>query len=253
MDHIRTSTGSAVRLLGDNVIVPGSLSASSLTVTDMAGNLIPNGAFRFGDLRGWSGVHSSFMVVARNDASVYHAIRTAPTPHVVQNVTDGSSRTATLEDNLIVKPGDRYVPALALAAGGSSPNIRWQLLFVFGSATGATLSTVTRSFTSTSTSWANSTGAAVEAPADAATLTIQLRRSGGGSFTGTAFAANIEVLRQRDGATLITPNSITTDQIFAQNLSSLSADMGEVTAGRIRSADSKFVIDLNAKTITITV
>jgi hypothetical protein len=29
--------------------------------------------------------------------------------------------------------------------------------------------------------------------------------------------------------------------------------MGEVTAGRIRSADSKFVIDLNAKTITITV
>jgi hypothetical protein len=246
-------TGSAVRLLGDNVIVPGSLSASSLTVTDMAGNLIPNGAFRFGDLRGWSGVHSSFMVVARNDASGTHAIKTAPTPHVVQNVTDGSSRTATLEDNLIVKPGDRYVPALALAAGGSSPNIRWQLLFVFGSATGATLSTVTRSFTSTSTSWANSTGAAVEAPADAATLTIQLRRSGGGSFTGTAFAANIEVLRQRDGATLITPNSITTDQIFAQNLSSLSADMGEVTAGRIRSADSKFVIDLNAKTITITV
>ncbi len=233
--------------------MPGSLSASSLTVTDLAGNLIPNGAFRFGDLRGWSAVHGSFQVVARNDASGTNAIKTAPTPHVVQNVTDGATRTATLEDGIIVKPGDRFVPSLALAAGGSSPNIRWQLVFVFGNATGAILATVTRSFTSTTTSWTTQTGAVVEAPPDAATLTIQLRRSGGGSFTGTAFATNLEVLRQRDGATLITPNSVTTEQIFAQNLSSLSADMGEVTAGVIRSADGKFKIDLNAKTITITV
>ncbi len=246
-------TGSAVRLLGDNVIVPGSLSASSLTVTDMAGNLIPNGAFRFGDLRGWSAVHSSFLVVARNDASGTNAIKTAPTPHVVQNVTDGSTRTATLDDGLIVKPGDRFVPSLALAAGGSSPNIRWQLLFVFGDAAGNALTTVTRSFTTQSTSWTTQTGAVVEAPTGAATLTLQLRRSGGSPYTGTAFATNLELLRQRDGATLITPNSITTDQIFAQNLSSLSADMGEVTAGVIRSADGKFKIDLNAKTITITV
>jgi hypothetical protein len=246
-------TGSAVRLLGDNVIVPGSLSASSLTVTDMAGNLVPNGALRFGDLRGWSAVHSSYQVVARDDASGTNALRTAPTPHVVQNVTDGSTRNATLEEGLVVKPGDRFVPSLALAAGGSSPNIRWQLEFLFRDANGSTVATVTRSFTRSATTWANATGAVVEAPANAATLRLRLRRSGGGSFTGTAFVTNIEVLRQRDGATLITPNSITTDQIFAQNLSSLSADMGEVTAGRIRSADSKFVIDLNAKTITITV
>ena len=31
-----------------------------------------------------------------------------------------------------------------------------------------------------------------------------------------------------------------------------SADIGEVTAGVIRSDDSKFIIDLNNKTITIT-
>ena len=227
-------SGSAVRLLGDDVIVPGSLSASSLTVTDLAGTLIPNGAFRFADLRGWSAVHSSYQLLARNTASAITAIATAPTGHVLANLTDGTARFATLETGISVKPGERFTASMALAASGSGANIRWQIQFLFRNADGALLTTLSRSFATTSQNWITFEADPVTAPSQAARLDIRLSRSGGGSFTGTAYSTNIEVLRQRDGATLITPASITTAQINA--LSFASAGLS-VFGGSLQSSN----------------
>lgn len=51
---------------------------------------------------------------------------------------------------------------------------------------------------------------------------------------------------------LIVDGTIAARSLEVDTLSSITADIGEVTAGVIRSSDSKFVIDLDNKTITIT-
>jgi hypothetical protein len=54
-------------------------------------------------------------------------------------------------------------------------------------------------------------------------------------------------------AARIQAGTITADKISVANLSSVSANMGTITAGRLQSADGKFVIDLSNKTISIEV
>lgn len=51
---------------------------------------------------------------------------------------------------------------------------------------------------------------------------------------------------------LIVDGTIAARAMAVDELSAISADIGEVTAGVIRSSDSNFIIDLNNKTITIT-
>lgn len=50
---------------------------------------------------------------------------------------------------------------------------------------------------------------------------------------------------------LIVDGSVTADALDVTTLSAITADIGECTAGVIRSSDSKFVIDLDNKTIDI--
>lgn len=62
-----------------------------------------------------------------------------------------------------------------------------------------------------------------------------------GGLPAVGFAANMFV----DG-------SITAASLDVDALSAIAANIGTVTAGVLRSSDSKFVIDLNNKTLTIT-
>lgn len=52
---------------------------------------------------------------------------------------------------------------------------------------------------------------------------------------------------------IILDGTVTAPKLDVTELSAISADIGTATAGVIKSADDKFVIDLNNKTITITV
>lgn len=51
--------------------------------------------------------------------------------------------------------------------------------------------------------------------------------------------------------TLIVDGSIVARHLAVNTLDAISADVGELTAGVLRSADSKFIIDLDAKSITM--
>lgn len=51
---------------------------------------------------------------------------------------------------------------------------------------------------------------------------------------------------------LVVDDTILARHIAVDTLSALAANIGECTAGVVRSSDSKFVIDLNNKTLTIT-
>lgn len=55
-----------------------------------------------------------------------------------------------------------------------------------------------------------------------------------------------------DGA-IIKTGTVQATALVAQNLSAISADLGDITAGRARSSDSKMVIDFNSKFISIEV
>lgn len=69
----------------------------------------------------------------------------------------------------------------------------------------------------------------------------------GAPGSGTTLAGDAVI------AGLISAGGISAEVISVTQLSAITSDIGTATAGVIRSADGKFKIDLNAKTITITV
>ena len=87
------------------------------------------------------------------------------------------------------------------------------------------------------------TGSAWSRDIDASDITGELGALGSGAtFAGDAVIAG-----------LISAGGISAEVISVTQLSAITSDIGTATAGVIRSADGKFKIDLNAKTITITV
>jgi hypothetical protein len=53
------------------------------------------------------------------------------------------------------------------------------------------------------------------------------------------------------GALMVLDGAIVARHIDVDSLSAIAADIGTITAGVLKSADNKFVIDLNNKTLTI--
>lgn len=87
------------------------------------------------------------------------------------------------------------------------------------------------------------TGSAWSREIDAGDISGELGAPGSGAtFAGDAVIAG-----------LISAGGISAEVISVTQLSAITSDIGTATAGVIRSADGKFRIDLNAKTITITV
>jgi hypothetical protein len=87
------------------------------------------------------------------------------------------------------------------------------------------------------------TGSAWSRDIDAGDITGELGALGSGAtFAGDAVIAG-----------LISAGGISAEVMSVTQLSAITSDIGTATAGVIRSADGKFKIDLNAKTITITV
>jgi hypothetical protein len=87
------------------------------------------------------------------------------------------------------------------------------------------------------------TGTAWSREIDAGDISGELGAPGSGAtFAGDAVIAG-----------LISAGGISAEVLSVTQLSAITSDIGTATAGVIRSADGKFRIDLNAKTITITV
>jgi len=87
------------------------------------------------------------------------------------------------------------------------------------------------------------TGSAWSREIDAGDISGELGAPG----SGTTLAGDAVI------AGLISAGGISAEVMSVTQLSAITSDIGTATAGVIRSADGKFKIDLNAKTITITV
>lgn len=211
-----SGSGSVVRLIGDQVIVPGSLSASSLVVHDGTGNLLVNGDFLHGDLRGWASVSGGLSVAARG-SSGSSAVQNALTPFILSAPNNGAQAQGYAIQNFPVSPGELFSLTADVATGGASPrDTRWQFRFRFDDVDGNQVGNIIiRNIDHSTVSWSGYTVDDVEVPEGAASLRqVLVRRVAGG--TGESYITNIVLRRKQSAATLIEPRSIFTEHLFVE-------------------------------------
>lgn len=223
-----TGVGSAIVLFGDNIIAPGTLSASRLVVTDLSGNLWVNGDFAWGDLRGWATPPNNWAAVARDAASGTPAIANMPTAYAVQTDTDPlADQFFDQAEAFACRAGDRFSISYDYAGAGGSIDLDMGAQILWFDEDGVVVSTSDVAVTDyASTAWASRAPAAVVAPSGAVFGLARLYILGGS--TGTGFIANLKLDRQRAGSVLITPNSITGAQLItSEAIITASAQMAD--------------------------
>lgn len=200
------SSGALLELIGDDVVAEGTLSTSRLVVSDFSGNVWPTGFQTFGDTRGYNSLPSDFTIAARQAGS-FAALAAAPTPYVVRCDPVTSERIWSVAEELAVQPGERYVVRCAAATGGSGTNPKFRLVVSCTDADGAFVGGSFSDFAPIYTAW-NDFEKVVVIPAGAAFANLSIRRQAN-QGEQNVFITNIAATRQRDGAVLITPGSIT--------------------------------------------
>lgn len=200
---------SIVKIAATDIILDGSVAMSQLVVTELGGNLIPNGSFAYGDLRGWDQIASTLAIYDQASDTTNPGL-TSPTQYGLKIALDATTdRIGRCLAYMSAKGGDRFSLSFQYAVAGSTRDATLSLFINWYDKTGALLGWhyMTEANTSSNT-WVTKSGAA-QAPAGTAFGRVAVRRAAGGA--GTAYVTNIEVVRQRTGATLITPEGITTD------------------------------------------
>lgn len=174
---------------GDITALAGRADVIEVSLT--GGQVLPNGDFAQGDLRGWSGVPGTWAVIQRGGTTAT-AVQTAPRTYLLSIDDDALNQSAVATTDVPVAPGEGFTVRLwgaTRVSGTATATVRFQFL----DATGAQVGLILRQHTFTSEVWAQATLAAVEAPADAATVDIRVRRDGGGY--GKLYLARVEVQR----------------------------------------------------------
>jgi hypothetical protein len=165
--------------------------ADILEAGQRAGQVLVNGDFAAGDLRGWSEIPAAFSVASRlagGDA----AVQTAPSPFVLAMAQDAAAQRGRVAASIPVVPGDGYdirLMAAGVAGGSASLSVRFQ----FYDADGTYLTYADRNFAVPDATWITPLLATVTVPPGAATANIYLRRNAGG--TGPAYATQFRVDR----------------------------------------------------------
>lgn len=235
-----TGTNIAADTIGTDKLAANSVTAKQLVLTDFT-NLVPDNQMQdFGT--SWTGVNWQSWTdpyvggMASRSQARY--------PYV-------AGRTGYSEELLgkrfSVQPGAQYrVMGTALCPSGNySPLLRIK--------------------------WLNSAGGEIsiydfvagDRSAGVVTATVNLTAPAGAvqavmaayvwrtATTGDVYVGGF-VVNKRNAAELIVDGAITANQLSVNSLSAITANLGTVTAGEIRSSNGKMIISLNAGTILIT-
>lgn len=229
-------TGSVVKLIGDDVIAEGTLSAGRIIVHDGSGNLFPDPAFSLMSLAGWTGDGHDFMYPMANADIPGTTVRTnAPASTVLYLSNHAGQGTKTLTSPKFEARADNVFDLAfdCAVSGDSAQTHSVNLRLIYFDNTGAQLAATT-GFTQAAApaSWARYSTTVV-APAGAVKAAIQIR-SLDTSLTAWACATNFSVIRKRSGATLIEPSSITSGLV---NTTDFNAAGLAVFGGTLQSDD----------------
>ena len=241
-------TASVARISADSILLDGSVAMEKLVITDLSGNLVPNGTFAYGDFRGWKNVPSTASIAYINNPAAI-ATTNSPTEYVLRLATDAAAdRAIAVVGKVTAKGGDLFYSRYDLASGGATRDvtIRMQILWYTREGGYISASSVTEA-NYASTAWYTRESYPV-APAGAAYGIVRILRVAGGA--GDAYITNVELVKRRNGATLITPGGITTGDIAAEAITADKVTTGELIT---RSAQIKNAIINNAKIANLSV
>ncbi|WP_444452577.1 hypothetical protein ACTTAI_16375 [Rhodobacter capsulatus] len=219
---------SVARIAATDILLDGSVAASQLTVTDLTGNLIGNGDFAAGDLRGWTATgYDGASVIVGADVS-------APSEYVLRFAANNGQAGITLSrQTQHCVAGERFSLGYQYyAPTGASGQIYLQALWYDATGTMLSASSVRADITGNTGGWQAAAGVLV-APSGAVRMVLRLVRAApSGSYTGAGIIriALAYVRRQQSGAVLITPTSITGELVQARTLRGEHLEAGTITA-----------------------
>lgn len=232
---------SIAKVSAEDIILDGTTSTKKLIVGDFSGNLVGNGAFQYGDLRGWSGYDASYVSASSFGGKKCMAFSYS---QYSTKYADWYDQPAPVVEGDILSVKFKACLSDALGSAGVSIGL------LFYDAADAFLTSAYIEATPSSTVWEESSDS-VTVPAGAVYVKPRVRRHSGGSHT--AYMTDIEVLRKRPGTTLITPNSITTSELnVAGDISALglTAQFANIT-GKVSASQMEISNPANASRIEI--
>lgn len=240
-----TPPTSVVRISATDILLDGSVAMSQLVVTDLSGNLLGNGDFAAGDLRGWTS--SGAISVIENDGSTN--AHTAYFARYEPNVGGAAFGIVRVAQPCVA--GDRLVASFwYLGASTSSGILRLRATWI--DRTGAILSTsdVSALINGVTGGWQQTSGI-FTAPASATSVVFSIFRAGpGGGYTGEGalWVADASVIRQRSGAVLITPNSVSANEMVAGTITAGSGILATAAVGTLTIAGNAVTLPVTSYT-----
>ncbi|MGD9861693.1 MAG: hypothetical protein AB7S99_00625, partial [Pseudodonghicola sp.] len=154
--------------------------------------VLPNGDFAAGDLRGWKYVPAGWEVIQRGSTAAA-AVVNAPRLFVLSIDEDVAHSQAQAVGGISVKPGEKFTVSLWGATRASGTAVA-AVRFAWISAAGEPLGTITTTnFTFSDATWQQVSLNPVLVPDGAASVDIKVRRDGGGY--GKLYLASVRVER----------------------------------------------------------
>lgn len=235
-----TGANIAAETIGTDKLAANSVTAKQLVLTDFT-NLVPDNQMQdFGNSwsgSGWQSWTDPYVggMASRSQARyTYVAGQTGYSPELLGktfSVTPGAQYRVT---GSALCPSGNYSPLLRIKWLNSSGGTISYNDFVAGDRSSGVVTTTIN----------------LTAPAGAvqAVMAAYVWRT---ATTGDVYVGGF-VVNKRNASELIVDGSITADKLAVNSLSAITANLGTVTAGEIRSSNGKMVISLNAGTILIT-
>lgn len=229
-DNPTGPSNSIARISADQIILDGSVSAKQLVVTDLSGNIIPDRPWTQGDWIGWDGPNGIFDIVAKDPSHGHAARKTMPSTYALYD--SGSSNGPIFSQWFEVKGEDRLAWGVQLAVAGGNRNrrIHWSIYYEDADGNSASRNRDAQHIVSTNYEYEETTGV-YTVPEDAVRARVRIFNDGGTHNDGALYVADVSVRKQTDGSTLITPNSIYTEQLAAESITTekLAADSVNVS------------------------
>ncbi|NSZ16608.1 phage tail protein [Agrobacterium vitis] len=234
-----TGANIAAETIGTDKLAANSVTAKQLVLTDFT-NLVPDNQMQdFGNSwvganwQSWTDPYVGGMASRSQARYPYVAGRTGYSEELLGktfSVTPGAQYRVT---GTALCPSGNYSPLLRIKWLNSSGGTISYNDFVAGDRSSGVVTTTIN----------------LTAPAGAvqAVMAAYVWRT---ATTGDVYVGGF-VVNKRNASELIVDGSIIADKLAVNSLSAITANLGTVTAGEIRSSNGKMVISLNAGTIVI--
>ncbi|QBF31488.1 hypothetical protein [Thalassococcus sp. S3] len=220
--------------------------ADVLEVAVQEGQILVNGSFSQGDLRGWSELTANVKVLARGeDATV--AVVGAPTPYILRLAESTDPVQGRAAAGVPVSAGEAFEITLQAATWSNGLNTIAVRLSFFD-ADGTFISGIERSRQLSSSVWIRPEFDRVIAPANAATMRVILRRNAGGN--GHSYVASLRVERVSQAANeslarieAVEAVKVDADGALAAVTQEITASYGSLTALAEATAFAQATVD----------